>query len=353
MGVEDAELAMAIELSLAEQSASVQANRAPDTHAAQRARVVPRADLVADFLDMFEQDGAQIDIASAALADAGGDVRVAAKRLFHGKQCDPEPEPELCPPTELAPEQPHAASKLSSNGRGADNLVIETRSTTAEAGNHFPPGCAVLVNGLKNAPQHNGKRGRILKFDEGKGRYQVELAKEAVETSGKPVRLLIKVANLSRVEIQEGIPPCVVSAVAGAAVAERHVEHDPALEVGELGSAPEPTGFDPSTSGEELPPGCAVLVNGLKNAPQHNGKRGRILKFDEGKGRYQVELAKEAVETSGKPVRLLIKVANLSRVEDPMAADDSSLDAGSASDDIEDIGCTQGFFENQSRPETG
>lgn len=52
----------------------------------------------------------------------------------------------------------------------------------------FKKGDRVSVKGLKGAPQHNGKAGTILRFNEAKGRYEVEL------DGGKP--LALRPANL-------------------------------------------------------------------------------------------------------------------------------------------------------------
>ena len=50
------------------------------------------------------------------------------------------------------------------------------------------------------------------------------------------------------------------------------------------GGAPAPSPFD------KLPSGTAVLVKGLKGAPEHNGKRGTVQQWDGSKGRYVVQL---------------------------------------------------------------
>jgi hypothetical protein len=270
----------------------------------------------------------------------------------------------------------------------------------------------VQVQGLQGAPQHNGKHGRVLRFDAVKGRYQVELASEPDAGKGKPVRLLIKAVNLSRTEsspkIEEGTPPeTAVTAAAVESQSQTETRGDVAgddsrpelgLEVeAEVEQEPEPepepepevTAGTESEAEQLLPAGCAVQVQGLQGALQHNGKHGRVLRFDAVKGRYQVELASEpppprpssssqgqvervevaAARTGkgakggkGKPVRLLIKAVNLSRVksgqrieeaETPSRPDSSESASETASAPeyaneiaIEDIGCTPGYREN-------
>ncbi len=364
--MEDAELAAAIELSL-----GGACSRAPPEGRSEPAR----GDLVDEFLDLFEhEDSAQVTAASAALAEAEGDVRIAAHRLFYGKEHALEPEPEPHPLAQLEPQlesrtadgplHPQDASRrLLDEGGDCTRRRAEHKTTAAQ----LPSGCAVRVTGLKSSSQHNGKHGRILRFDDGKGRYQVELDRKG---SGKTVRLLVKPANLSRVEIQEGVPPSIragVGPIVGTTGLEPELEPEPE-------PAPEPKpkpkpkpeapGSKQDRKAERFPPGCAVWVTGLKSSSQHNGKHGRILKFDDGKGRYQVELDRKG---SGKTVRLLVKPANLSRDERPRAADPGSAlhdslgdaaccgtNADSSWDDgVEDIGCTEGFHENLQPSENG
>lgn len=40
-----------------------------------------------------------------------------------------------------------------------------------------------------------------------------------------------------------------------------------------------------------LPAGTPMTVIGLRGAPEHNGKRGKVLSFDEESGRYEILLA--------------------------------------------------------------
>ena len=213
--MEDAQLAAAIEASLAESAAHGSRGRnrgAPDHRRHEAAWTPPdgccapppRGNLVAEFLDLFEEGTDEDAAAAAALAEAGGDVREAATRHFHGT---------------FEHEAP--------NDSGPRRTAVEPEPEP-EPEQLLPAGCAVQVQGLQGAPQHNGKHGRVLRFDAVKGRYQVELASEppppprpssssqgqvervevaAARTGkgakggkGKPVRLLIKAVNLSRVK---------------------------------------------------------------------------------------------------------------------------------------------------------
>ena len=63
--------------------------------------------------------------------------------------------------------------------------------------------------------------------------------------------------------------------------------------------------------GTELKPGLTVKVVGLKNAPEHNGKRGKLVSFDAERGRWEVRMR------SGKAMK--IKSENLA--SDPVTGD--------------------------------
>ena len=63
---------------------------------------------------------------------------------------------------------------------------------------------------------------------------------------------------------------------------------------------------------KQLAEGTVVTVRGLKGAPQHNGKSGRILSYLKGKGRYKVALTAEH--------HLMLKPANVS-VSEPVGPD--------------------------------
>jgi hypothetical protein len=61
--------------------------------------------------------------------------------------------------------------------------IAEVILPTPGAVKHWPKGSTITVTGLKSAAQHNGKRGEVRSFDEGKGRYVVWLA------DGEAIRL--------------------------------------------------------------------------------------------------------------------------------------------------------------------
>lgn len=50
-----------------------------------------------------------------------------------------------------------------------------------------------------------------------------------------------------------------------------------------------------------IPAGTSVVVRSLAKQPEHNGKSGRVMRFDESKGRYDVELADGSTVLSLRP----------------------------------------------------
>eukprot|EP01052_Picozoa_sp_SAG31_P005053 SAG31_NODE_217_length_19988_cov_53.300820_2_plen_372_part_00 len=53
------------------------------------------------------------------------------------------------------------------------------------SGGRWPPGSTIVVTGLVNAAQHNGKRGVVKRFDKAKGRYVVELLDATATSDGE------------------------------------------------------------------------------------------------------------------------------------------------------------------------
>merc|ERR1719277_2930947 len=76
-----------------------------------------------------------------------------------------------------------------------------------------------------------------------------------------------------------------------------------------MGGRPRP-GTQPSSA---LKSGTPVVVQGLASKPEHNGKTGQILKFDESRSRYDVEV--NGATLSLKPQNLTqqcsVEVVNL------------------------------------------
>lgn len=91
--------------------------------------------------------------------------------------------------------------------------------------------------------------------------------------------------------------------------------------------AMEPTVALPGVGPKRWPAGTVVTVTGLKNAAQHNGKRGTVRSFIEEKGRYLVRL------DDGEAIRL--KPDNALLEEMPARADATATAAGEAGEDAE------------------
>merc|ERR1719262_363739 len=50
-----------------------------------------------------------------------------------------------------------------------------------------------------------------------------------------------------------------------------------------------------------IPVGTTIVVRNLAKQAEHNGKTGRVLRFDDSKGRYDVELAEGSAVLSLRP----------------------------------------------------
>lgn len=104
----------------------------------------------------------------------------------------------------------------------------------------LPNGTPVIVHGLQRRPEHNNKCGIIVGVELQKGQYEVELG------DGSP-KLLVKPDNLLRAEDVSNV----------------------------------------------FPNGTAVVVQGLLQTPEHNGKSGVVTGLDEFTGNCMVRLDRE------------------------------------------------------------
>jgi hypothetical protein len=70
---------------------------------------------------------------------------------------------------------------------------------------------------------------------------------------------------------------------------------------------------------EQLAAGCPVEVSGLKSAPQHNGNRGKVVKFDPSRGRYHVQLYSGGNDLWLRRLHLVVIVEGLQLGPEPEA----------------------------------
>jgi hypothetical protein len=91
-----------------------------------------------------------------------------------------------------------AAAAAAGAGAAAGAAGAERAHRQAQLSAQHAVGSVVWLAGLKSAPQHNGKRCQILRFDGEKDRYKVELNEAGSEA--KPARMMVKPANLTAIE---------------------------------------------------------------------------------------------------------------------------------------------------------
>lgn len=149
---------------------------------------------------------------------------------------------------------------------------------------------AVRVRALQSRPELNGREGRVLGFDQGRGRYQVAI--EAAEGGGDKETLALKRDNL--VLALEAAP---LKAAEGVAMPEAAAAHGSAALRGydaEAGcyeaALPDGTPVALPLGCVVLPVGCSGVVLGLQGAAQHNDKPAYIVSHDEAADRYVVAL---------------------------------------------------------------
>jgi hypothetical protein len=85
-----------------------------------------------------------------------------------------------------------------------------------------------------------------------------------------------------------------------------------------------------------LPAGSAVVIHGLTGAPQHNGKHGTVIRFDAGKGRYEVQPNDEGEGSMLlKPCNVGAPQHTTSKPHDDVSDDDmDSLDSWETDDSL-------------------
>merc|ERR1712187_232987 len=138
-------------------------------------------------------------------------------------------------------------------------------------------GTAVVVHGLESKPEHNGKTARILKFDESKGRYDVDV--EGTTLSLRPRNLTqtcnVEVVNLENKPELNGSSGAIYNYDPEAGRYMVLVD-SPSIAVGlQRGNC-------------LLKPGTCVVVTGLSNQ-QFNGQMAQIVSVDRTAARYTVQ----------------------------------------------------------------
>jgi hypothetical protein len=148
-------------------------------------------------------------------------------------------------------------------------------------------GVEVQIHSLTSATEHNGSRGELVRFDSGKGRWDVRIG---IGQNGRV--LALKPDNLYRVMARE-------SRAAEGTTTMGALGSDHRLEVGAL-----------------------VKVHSLTGAVEHNGAHGTLVRLDERTERWEVQIVERG---GGASKTLALKPANLTFMAS--AADMAKLDA--------------------------
>merc|ERR1712146_248740 len=134
----------------------------------------------------------------------------------------------------------------------------------------LPSGTAVLVKGLKGAPEHNGKRGTVQQWNGSKGRYVVDLGGAALSLKQENLQQRVKQCEVLGIQSKPELNGQMGSVEDFDADKGRcHFKFDRGGKTASL-----------SAANIILPPETRVRVDGLQSAPQHNGTWGQVVSYD-------------------------------------------------------------------------
>lgn len=150
----------------------------------------------------------------------------------------------------------------------------------------IPPGTIVSLKGLQSQPERNGDRGEVSEFDEQAGRYVVYLEDSDEYLRVKPSNLLqhvhVRLHGLSSQASWNGKRGTIV---AWSDHKERYNIH--VMDIGKIVSL--------KPANVVLENGTVGMIVGLQSKPELNGKHGTIKGFNEGTGRYDVQLSADQI----------------------------------------------------------
>lgn len=156
------------------------------------------------------------------------------------------------------------------------NPKRQRRSAPAYA---IPAGTKVVIRGLTSAPEHNGKSGAILSFDDMRGRYQVRVDGNDAALSLRPrcitQRCIVEVDGLENKPEMNGQAADIIS-----------YEADTGRYVVLMQQPPAALAFQKKNC--ILQQGTCVILDGLSK-DKFNGQMAQILSVDRTVGRYVVK----------------------------------------------------------------
>jgi hypothetical protein len=181
-----------------------------------------------------------------------------------------------------------ASSRSKKAGPGSDKTTPDASDVRADI---FPSGTRVTVRGLRSRPELNGKRGGIQSYDTTKGRYIVQLdgAKHGEHTSlaASSVKQVVYRATVCSGEHHGQL--CRVIGAVNSSEGGDGVGWCHCVEL-----IDEPEGDEPplhlAAGAVRLPEATRVEITGLRSRPELNGAWAELIRWDEDKSRYVVQL---------------------------------------------------------------
>jgi hypothetical protein len=142
-------------------------------------------------------------------------------------------------------------------------------------------GTSVVVRGLTENAQHNGKEGLVVGYDLGSARYTVQLVQDAsllrIKHTNVLQRLSVEVSDLRERAHLNGRTGLVVGSDVGSGRYHVRLAQDETLAL--------------QMHNLVLPPGTRVTVVGLTGSAEYNGRIGSVVSYDRAAARYAVQLS--------------------------------------------------------------
>eukprot|EP00747_Dinoflagellata_sp_TGD_P187032 gnl/TRDRNA2_/TRDRNA2_44482_c0_seq1.p1 gnl/TRDRNA2_/TRDRNA2_44482_c0~~gnl/TRDRNA2_/TRDRNA2_44482_c0_seq1.p1 ORF type:complete len:221 (+),score=58.71 gnl/TRDRNA2_/TRDRNA2_44482_c0_seq1:58-663(+) len=168
-------------------------------------------------------------------------------------------------------------------GMGGMGGMSSEQATPEERYDLLPEGALVLIRGIQSRTELNDKLGYVQDFQEARQRYVVKL-KETSETMSLSVQKLHHVVLNARIKGLKERPD--LDGIEG--IVYEFSEESSSFKV-QVTSKKEQLSLAPDNL--ELPDGTSVQIVGVQKLPDLNGRRGRILSFNEATGRYSVQIS--------------------------------------------------------------
>jgi len=141
------------------------------------------------------------------------------------------------------------------------------------------PGTTVIIGGLKSAHKYNGQQACVVRFLPEQQRYTVRLANgSSISLKRTNLQQVVEGVQINGLKSRSDLNGTHARVVGFNHSKKRYV----------VQTASEQAGL--KKENVIFPPGTRVMVEGLQNEPRWNNKEGKLGHFEQGSGRYVVDL---------------------------------------------------------------